>query len=309
MTAHDRTLHEALAETKALDPSTIRREALKIAATGLAGAEAQAAAARTINEDRAYAEEIHAVLILFLLAGLAIDVSSITRLDFGKTDAVAAAKTVLRQATDPLGVELDTLYARMGCLAETLSFLGLGSFGKPGRLRILLRDLIDFGQSMAVRAKRTKGDVAEFFTFATEVAEHTVALADNILIALDRSLESLDRIVRGWEDQFPRMERRVARLSWLLDGWEYPIAFAKDVDNWAGEDLWLNLETLGRMLPMVPRGEKEDGAEDEHNSRFLNMMQRRRVYAQQDWRTGNLDHELVRRLEDAKSRMIGGDPT
>lgn len=302
MTIHDRALHEAIQETNATSPDTMRREVLTVAATGLAGPEVQAAARKAIRDDENYAEQIQAVLILFLLHGLGIDVTSLVGLDLSRSDVLSRAKAALQSATTPLGVDLETLYDRMGALSLVLRGLGLTSFGDPGRIRIMLEQLVGFERDMINRSNREVGDSQAFFGLAAEVAKHTIAPANTTLNNIDSLLKDLPSVVKNWEKSYPVIFGGITRLSWLLDGWDYVIGFAKGADNWNGADLWENLDTLARMLPIVPRAEKD--IDQTTSVRFSEMVQRRRVTAAHDWRTGALDQEFARRLEGAKSAAL-----
>lgn len=303
MTIHDRALHEAIERSHATSPDTMRQQALGVAATGLAGPEVQVSARKATAEDARYAEEIHAVLILFLLASLKIDISKLAGLDLDKQEVLQRAKNALQLATTPLGIDIETLYDRMGYLAAALSGLGLTSFGDPGRLRVLLGNLKEFQRDMYVRGGRANAEAAAFFNFAAEVAQMTISPAEDTLLGIDQHLNDIPDVVRRWSQHFPKILGGVARLSWLLDGWDYVVGYAKGADDWAGSELWVHLDILAKMLPIVPRDERQEKRDSP--LRYAEMVQRRRVNALQDWRTGALDEEMARRLEAAKHAALG----
>lgn len=301
MTVHDRALYEMILTSKATTPTAIRRESLRVMASGLAGPEAKAAARKSLDADEAYGIEIQATLLISLLFSLNVDVSDLVGLDFTKTDMVGASRRQLAIAVRPLGIDPDTAYERMERLAETLAFIGLPSFGTPGRLRLLLDQVRDFRLSMTQKAERADGEVSEFHRFAAEVAGKTVTLSRDCLAALDAALADLPQLVRNWAERAPEIRKLSNRLSWLLDGWDYVLGFAKGMEDWSIEEFWANIETLSRLLPMIPRAEARE--ESEGGARYAQSVQRRRVVAMQDWRTGVLDRELVSRLELAKIQV------
>ena len=303
MTIHDRALHEAIERSRAMSPDTMRQQALGVAATGLAGPGVQASARKATDEDAQYAEQIHAVLILFLLNSLKIDISKLAGLDLDKNEVLQRAKTALKSATTPLGVDIETLYDRMGSLAAALSGLGLISFGDPGRLRILFGSLKEFQRDMFNRGARATIEAASFFNFAAEVAQMTITPAEEALLGIDQRLHDIPNVVRHWDLHFPKIIGGVTRLSWLLDGWDYVIGYAKGADDWVGGELWVHLDILAKMLPIVPRDERQEKGDTP--LRYAEMVQRRRVNALQDWRTGALDEEMARRLEAAKLAALG----
>lgn len=298
MTIHDRALHDAIERNRAMSPDTMRRQALLVAATGLAGPEVQASARKATQEDAEFGEQIHAVLILFLLNALKIDISKLAGLDLDRSEVLQRAKTALQAATTPLGIDIETLYDRMGFLAGGLAGLGLTSFGEPGRLRLLLNNLRDFRRDMLNHATRASEEAAAFFNFAAEVAQMSITPAEETLLGIDRRLDDIPDVVRRWDEHFPKIVMGATRLSWLLDGWDYVIGFAKGADDWVGGDLWTQLEILAKMLPIVPRDERQERGNT--TLKYAEMVQRRRVNALQDWRTGALDEEMARRLEAAK---------
>ena len=298
MTVHDRALYEQILKNKATTPSAIRREMLHVMASGLAGPEAKISARRALEADMAYETEIKAVLLVSLLFSLDVDVADLVGLDFSKSDVIGQSKSKLAAAVRPLGVDPDTAYERVERLADELIFIGLPAFGNPGRLRVLLDQVEAFRRTMRQKYERATGEIAEFHRFAEETAAKTIALVRETLSLLDALLADLPEIVRHWDSRLPQIRKWSSRLSWLLDGWDYVLGFAKGMDNWSLEEFWTNIETLTRLLPMIPRGEASDEAD--LSERFVESLHRRRVGAMEDWRTGVIDRELVSRLELAK---------
>ncbi|MDC6705904.1 hypothetical protein OEZ83_26415, partial [Leclercia adecarboxylata] len=136
---------------------------------------------------------------LFLLHALKIDISKLAGLDLDKDEVLRRAKTALQGATTPLGIDIETLYDRMGFLAATLAGLGLTSFGDPGRLRVLLSELQGFQKDMILRGARANEEAAAFFNFAAEVAQMSITPAEETLLALDQRLADLPEVVRHWD--------------------------------------------------------------------------------------------------------------
>lgn len=301
MTVHDRALHEAILTSKATTPSEIRRESLRVMASGLAGPEAKLAAREALAADESYGTEIQAVLLISLLFALDVDVSGLVGLDFSKSDVLTESRRILSSAVRPLGVSADTVYERMERLARSLAFIGLPSFGNPGRLRLLFDQVRDFQRLMTQKAERGDGEVEAFHRFAADVAAKTIVLAEQSLTPLDGTLADLAQVVRDWDERAAAIRKASDRLSWLLDGWDYVLGFARGMDTWSLEEFWANMETLIRLLPMIPREEVRE--DSEQGARYTQSLQRRRVVAMQDWRTGALDRELVSRLELAKIQV------
>lgn len=301
MTVHDRALYELILTSKATTPSGIRREALRVMASGLAGPEAKRAARKALDADEAYGVEIQATLLISLLFSLNVDVTGLVGLDFSKADVLGASRRQLAAAVRPLGVDPDAAYDRMEQLANALAFIGLPSFGNPGRLRLLLDQVQSFQRGMTQRSERTDGEMAASYRFAADVGRKTEKLSRECLGALDETLADLSILVRHWDERGPEIRKLANRLSWLLDGWDYVLGFARGMEDWSLEEYWANMESLIRLLPMIPREEARE--ETEMGARYAESIQRRRVVAMQDWRTGALDRELVSRLELAKIQV------
>ncbi len=298
MTVHDRALYEQISKNKATTPSAIRREVLHVMASGLAGPEAKISARKSLDADSAYETEIKAVLLISLLFSLDVDVADLVGLDFSKSDVIGASKSKLAEAVRPLGVDPDTAYERIEQLADALVYIGLPTFGNPGRLRVLLDQVEAFRRTMRQKFERNTGEVAEFHGFAEETAGKTVALVRETLSSLDGVIAQLPEVIRHWDVRLPEIRKWSNRLSWLLDGWDYVLGFAKGMDQWSLEEFWTNVETLTRLLPMIPRAEVD--GEPDLSARYVESLHRRRVGAMEDWRTGVIDRELVLRLEQAK---------
>jgi hypothetical protein len=92
----------------------------------------------------------------------------------------------------------------------------------------------------------------------------------------------------------------VDRLSWLLDGWDMIAAFWKGSLDLPAEDQQATIGQIMRVLPLVPHGEVE--ADDQIEEKRDQLIQRRRMRALEDWRTGEIDLELMARIEAAKAK-------
>jgi hypothetical protein len=90
------------------------------------------------------------------------------------------------------------------------------------------------------------------------------------------------------------------RLAWLLDGWldvcelwQAAMADRQNIDH-------RRIAEIMRIIPLVPKSECETTVRA--NMENLSGIRHRIVQQLQDWRTGEVDYEIVSRIEAIKAR-------
>jgi hypothetical protein len=300
-TVHDRALIETIQTETARSPSAIRRETLRVMSLGLAGPEGKAKGAEIIEADNQFRVYLEQVILISMLKAIDADVSSIVTGDFGDPHSIFGMKQHLHDLMTPLGMGPELIDERLLALSDAVSFIGFPNDDSEGRLRTLLREIDIFTSKMENRARATNAEFGKIFSLSVQTAEQTMSLARPLIGHIDYLLNDLVYLMNNWDSQFINILRNADRLSWLLDGWETVLAFAKDCDEWDNDSIWDNSEILVAMLPIIPRGEAFGDTEDEPD--LILWGSRARVLALHNWKNGKIDHEMVRRIEEAKSRM------
>jgi hypothetical protein len=142
--------------------------------------------------------------------------------------------------------------------------------------------------------------MAPYAAFASEVAELTVGIASTTFVSLDKAVNDISLVIRQWDKQIPLAQRAAARLSWLLDGWDYILAMWSDIADASRSEQREGVSQIMRVLPLIPRGETE--WDENEVERRHELFQRKRIRAMMDWRTGQYDVELVNRFETIKAQ-------
>jgi hypothetical protein len=299
MSVHDRALHEEVREARAVTPDAMRTAALKVARTGLAGTRAALAAEATLEAEEEQYAETHFLLILALLNALGMSSRHLVTLKSDSREWQDQARAMLNRAAGQMQIETSVIYDRIGALARMLTPIGLVVSRQEGRLRRLMHALTDFRDTLDDWSLNDQSETSPYAAFAAEVAELTVDVAETTFASLDRAVGDIPQLIVQWGKAAVLVHRAAARLSWLLDGWDYVLAMWSAVEYANRDAQREGIAQIIRILPMIPRGETEF-AEDEAERR-QELFLRKRVRAMMDWRTGQYDVELVARFEAIKA--------
>ena len=299
MSVHDRALHEEVLAHHAVTPATMRRAALKIARTGLAGPKAAHAAELLLEAEEAQRAETHLILILSLLGALGLSSRQLLTLKPASREWDDLVRAMLLEAGSHLLLDGETIYRRIGELSRILAPVGLAVARRDGRLRRLTVELAAFRNSVGDWSRHDPSESAPHAAFASEVADLTARIAAGVLGRLDKTVEDITRVVRQWDKQALLAERAAARLSWLLDGWDYVLAMWSAAMAAGRPEQRESLPQIMRVLPLVPRDEAEE-AEAERERRH-DLLQHKRPRVTADRHAGQYDIEQVSRYEALKA--------
>jgi hypothetical protein len=296
-TLHDKLLYERALELDVRTPHAMRLAALAVARDGLAGPEVAAAAAKALASDEEHKALNHVVLILRVLSetgkSLGIDLRAIASSD--RQEHVR--KALFRVATD-LSVPAEVLDDRLTHLAIMTYMVGVPWSPSEGRLRVLVRTLTQFRDTMRGWGTDQIHDAGEKAVFCAAVADVTLAISAELLQQFDGLLKSPFALVVGWEKSKGEPVRLSERLSWILDGWEMII------ELWTGcnddNERITTVEQIVAVLPLIPRNELAASQREAANQ--LAEKGQRWVRLNQNWLTGEFDLDMIRRIELAKAR-------
>lgn len=298
-TVHDIKLHEKVAEAPSVSPASIRQAARAIAAEGLAGREARAAA-----EEASQAERQDHVLVNFLLVMAfvhQIEPRSSDSRTPPATDRLdemqERAKRAVAAAAPRVGKAPDVVAAQLDHLAAVFDGVGVEPHAARSRLGRTIEALRQFHANMVAWSSARADESGEQAAFIASVAELTLDWAQRTLADAVGLTANVAHLLRRWETEPELISRRAARLDWLLDGWQQ-IGLMWETASGPDERRAV-LPELVALVPLIPREASEwvgveiDGG---HPAR------RRRVVGQnQDWRTGNQVLDLVARNERVRS--------
>ena len=301
LTVHDVVLHAEIQDKRALDPHAIRLAAISIAAQGLAGVELIEAATRARTEDEEATALTHLLLILKVIEEVDEKRAHALMRDLRKPEGRDRIRQTLYEVGNQLDLAPQLFDDRLAELATITSELGVPWKPEHGRLRKQIDRLEVFSSQTGAWGSSRLGEVSDQAKYAAKVSGQSAKLARKVLARLDLMLASPRRIVLDWVTLEEAIRALSARLAWLLDGWPCLI------ESWfnAGSDveIFSALASIIQRAPIVPRGEGGFGRPETPGAQFSGST-RRRAKINEDWKTGEPDREMVRRLEEMRAQAF-----
>ncbi len=300
MTMHDRYLHELIVKEESCSPHEIRRATLKAARRGLAGPQAAQAARRALDEDEEQGTLTHYLLILSILKAAGLESPDRLKAGLGTDEGQRLTRRLMTRAAESLRIDATVLYARLAEIATVVAPVGLAGSPKPGRLLRGLNDLRAFKQSIEDWSNEVRSDAAPVAAFCAEVAQHTIGIGEAVLADFHRRVDAIGPLMRDWETGIVRIRNHAIRMAWLLDGWTHitgawDVALTEDRHQQA-----VTVNDLFRIIPLLPK--KESGQDLVEDAKRVKSVHRRSVRTLEDWRTGQMDVDAIRRIEAVKAR-------
>ncbi len=301
MTVHDRMLQDLIRRGEGCSPEDIRKAVLQAARCGLAGPLAVEAAEIALRDEDEQRLLINFQLIVEVLKAVGLESTDILRAGLGSEKGEQLTRSYMHKAAQSLALEPTELYTRVAELATFMEPVGIASSPKPARLRRLARDLLHFRDSMTEWAAGNVSETAPIGTFCAEVAEHTLNQVRNVVTQLDQAVASFGLLLRQWDVKRTVVRRSTTRLSWLLDGWDFIITSWAEAQTKSRHEQEMAVHELFRILPLLPKDEEQ--SDHALLADRLLAANRRSVRAYVDWRSGQLDMDLVMRIEAIKAKV------
>jgi len=303
LTVHDRALLEELERKSATSPYDIRMAVLKVAATGLAGAEAVTAAKTVLSA----AENQELVARLFVVVR-ALEQLSPTKEKFVVTDLMSdagkkRARAELAAAGERLDIELQELLDRLELWGNMIAPLGVPRTAAVGPMRRIWQQLAVLARAMTDwAASDLADDAGPDAKLIAEVAEETNRVAAGPIGELDVALDAIAKFIVPWDETEQRLKAAMDKLAWYFDGWDHVLKVWDAAQREAHYRQREAVSEMVRLLPLVPQSEIAARQHGQWVNMTMNM--RRRVKALESWITGEIDLELMMRLERYKATVI-----
>lgn len=302
MSVHDRVLHEAIADAKATTPRQMRRCANETAMTGLAGPDAVECAKAALQQ-----EENERLLTNFYLINSVIDRLSqsqakLTVAELSSPQGQRKVRQILDDIARKLGASSEQIYRSLEIWSDLIAPLGLAVMPHECRLRRLLKRLEAFRLNATEWGRRSNADPDGLSFLASDVAKLTLMVGQPVVTEVDAHAGDLAATLAGWKTAEPAIRGRLDRLSWLLDGWEHVLTI------WDGvleSPIWEQVEAMEeivRMLPLVPKKELEQQKGSAWGD--LENALRKFVKPMQSWQSGEVDVDLLLRVEQRRARAL-----
>ncbi len=304
LTVHDRRLCEEILHRHANAPDEIRRAVLAVARMGLAGTKAAKTARQAIAD-----EQNERLLTTVYLVHRAIN--------HRNPDAAAAGPSLTALAAE---ANRGQVKVQLGQIAQTVKMTGdqvyavledwgaiAGGVGVPGmplecRLRRLARQVGELAGQLRRWADEEISYTGEHARRVADAAEHVAARADKQVAKIDGFAAAVVETVRRWKDTQRTVRAAVSDLAWILNGWEANLRRWRDAAQVSREEQQKTVsEIMASMPPRLAAGTLETWSGEAF---ALSRRGSRKVRAHQDWKTGAIDFDVVRRLESLKEHML-----
>ena len=270
-------------------PLAIRWIARQVAAEGLAGEQAMAAARGAADAER----KVLMVMNYKLLVALVAQVANVSLCADSDDPATRARRTVdwisPRLGQTP-GWTADALEALAGVMVD----VGIGAGSTAERIPRLLAMLAQVRRDLSAwRSCQSEEDQAAYVRMICAVADLTLSLAAIALGRVHALTGDMAALLRTWATDPAGITNLVARPDWMLDGWEQICMIWNHASDHATRRAAL-IEIAG-LVPILPR-EAIDWTQSESDARGV-VGFRRMIPFNEDWRTGALVYALVARNE------------
>jgi hypothetical protein len=238
---HDTRLNQKISTLPHITPASVRDAAREVAASGLAGREAMAAALALAEADKRDRQQIETALLAALARQLGAQISG--PLDVGQMAVRLASR---------LGIQPKSVAVALNTLAEVLLSVGLPGQPSPGRAARLMGRLsslsLDLSLWLCDMVADTNSDLADLILAAADQAKSAAGAA----LAAARGFVGdtvglLQAIARSPEP----IRQCMTRPEWLLDGWEPVYGLWQCAEGPA--DRHGALVQMARLVPSLPR--------------------------------------------------------
>ncbi|MFM2045585.1 MAG: hypothetical protein RLY86_4161 [Pseudomonadota bacterium] len=302
VTLHDRLLFDAIAALDVHSPESIRTAALEVQRSGLCGPDAAFAAERALSSDAQYMVLTQFMLMLEVIKLAGHVTAELMRPGLTLAESQRAARSALADAAKTIGVPAAGLWDTLEQIGREAAAVGLPRCPQAGRLRAMSRRLAAFAAEMQAFHEEDPSDAAELAGFVAQVARFTIELVGVRMAQVDKLLVSPKALVKVGTESRTAIRMTVARVSWLLDGWEFILSLwdsVRDGSPCAQRDA---VTEIFRLVPVIPKEEIMMSAVS-FGMESLGPIQRRWVKLNEDWRTGAVSMLSVAHVEALKARV------
>ena len=132
-------------------------------------------------------------------------------------------------------------------------------------------------------------------------ADRVGKAAEQEIAAIDGFIERMHTVVPGWQTAREELRAAVAKLAWTMNGWELNLRRWRAAAQTSHDDQQRVVAAIRATMPqeseqMIPDGWNDDDSGARRGTR--------KVQAHQDWKTGQIDFDMVRRLEALKELAL-----
>jgi hypothetical protein len=298
-TVHDTCLQQKIATLRGVTPELIRQAAHEVAAEGLAGREALAAAGSLGETDRQDRTVINFLLLMAMVEQVqqAKPIQQVP--DRNKLNELEArAKRTIADLAPQVGWPAETIAAGLEELAGLFMGVGVGAFAEQARIPRLLAQLCELRTETATWAQDYDDDSGAIAAMTTVAAGLTITCAQVTLADAHDMTKDVAGLIRDFGRAPELIGARIARSDWLLDGWEQICLLWRGAPEIAERRAVLH--EIALLVPMIPK-EATDWVDTQIDTEGQNRF-RKTVTLNVDWRTGSTVFDRVGRNERLRAQ-------
>ncbi len=297
LTINDRRLADGIAKLRGVTPDTIRHVAREVAAEGLAGRGAVAAARQAQENDELAKIQANFDLLINLVLQTEprgeepIPVQKAQPIELEHRGRRAVARVAAK-----LGCTQDGVAAALEQLATVFQGIGVRNAARIPReledLTSLRRDVTKFSET----APDTKASEAQLIAASADL---TITLVTASLADARELVDDIRTLLKDWFNSPAPTMQLMARPDWLLDGWSRICALWSAATS--AEDA---VSEMAALVPIIPR--EAEMWSSYRVGHLIDVPQYRRTVVRQleDWRTGVTVTDLIARNECLLERSL-----
>ena len=273
-TLYDLRLWELLSKATEIHPTLVRREAIGVAAEGLAGRAVAKAAQEALREEKANEAKLLAEFLAQCSDGTPATLTSAAMRKPAGVEQTEAFQTLA--ARDP------ALMQSLQGLAATLSFIGPGTASAPAPARRLMDEIAAMAEGYRAYFDETNGTGENLaMRFLVDSAATNLHYTELALAEIEIRLGDIVDLLARPRINTTKVLDRARRAEWLLDGWGVLVALWRRT----APDMRRNMAwDLAALVPALPKEVHEWFAPDQARDAPAKLS---RIVSQgTDWRSG-----------------------
>ncbi|MEQ8604147.1 MAG: hypothetical protein RIB45_12595 [Marivibrio sp.] len=300
LTLYDRALFDAVeAEDDELAPMDMREIVLQVDAQGYGGVDRTKAA----KQELAYADTVaifnQCLLIVRALKLLADDSLDMDLKVLITPEGQRLAKEHFRGYAQHAGTSSDEIMRKLEQWARLIGTVGVRQAEHVGYLRrdqIRLKEMTDDLRAYIAKeppeAQAMGRGIVEAADLASEIVDEEVEACWAYEASIAKTLENAGPAMAD-------LRKRIETISWVLDGWRRMMDAWDDSAEAFRSQRRKVLEMIYENLPVLPKSILQRNQLEKAS--VIREQQKGWVKANTDWRTEELDEEMVGRLQSFKT--------
>lgn len=259
-TVHDSRLNRLISSLAVLSPSTVRQAALAVAAQGLAGRSAMAAAQAALEKERQ--DRISTEYLLLGALAEQTDPETFKGIDWRRHPSMEVerhAQRIVAELARSRNQSPEVLSNTLEALAETFAPIGVVGQLTEARLPRLLRDITAMHAGLVERRRVPCDDVLfELIDMVASRAGPITTASAKVLAATKALTRDVTSLLHSWSRSRERVLELVAKPEWLLDGWEEVCLLWRSRRSL--EQQRATTIEMAHLMPVLPREIEQWGA-------------------------------------------------